>query len=198
MQINLNLKHEDETLKLINTLYYIALNNIAFNKYPGICDAQESNKIQFGNIYRTDNYCRTKIESELSSLIDNNRFISVLSDGSTDAGVTEQEIIYCRLLDTELKASTKFVDIIHLEKANSEGILHAIYESIKNIHDTNFKQKVGDENVEDAHKEFQEKAIKDFYEKVVACNFDGASVMSGKKDGVQPKICRQQPGCLYL
>ena len=196
MQINLNLKREEEILRLINTSYYIALSNIAFNKYLGICNLQEFNNIQLGNNYRTDEYCRlfvntitTEIESELSSLIDNNRFTSVLSDGSTDPGVTEQEIIYCRLLDKELKASTKFVDIIHLEKANSESI-NAIHESIKNVHDVNFKQKVGDENVEEAHKEFQEKTIKDFYEKVVACNLDGASVMSGKRDGVQAKIHR--------
>ena len=78
------------------------------------------------------------MEPELSSLIDINRFISVLSDGSTDTGVTEEEMIYCRLLDKELKASTKFVDIIHLEKANSEGILNAIHESIKTVHDANF------------------------------------------------------------
>ena len=39
------------------------------------------------------NTIATEMESELSSLIDNNRFISVLSDGSTDAGVTEQEMI---------------------------------------------------------------------------------------------------------
>ena len=46
------------------------------------------------------------MEPELSSLIDINRFISVLSDGSTDTGVTEEEMIYCCLLDKELKAST--------------------------------------------------------------------------------------------
>ena len=62
----------------------------------------------------------------------------------------------------------------------------------------NLKQIVGDKNVEEAHKEFQEKTIKDFYEKVVACNFDGAGVISGKKDSVQAKACRQQPGCMYL
>ena len=39
------------------------------------------------------NTIATEMKSELSSLIDNNRFISVLSDGSTDTGVTEQEII---------------------------------------------------------------------------------------------------------
>ena len=86
MEVNLNLKREEEILRLINTLYYIALSNIAFNN------------IQLGNNYRTDKYCRllvntsaTEMESELSSLIDNKIFISVLSDGSTDAGVIEQE-----------------------------------------------------------------------------------------------------------
>ena len=58
------------------------------------------------------NTITTEMESELSSLIDNNKFISVLSDGSTDTGVTEQEMIYYHLFDKELKASTKFVDII--------------------------------------------------------------------------------------
>ena len=132
MQINLNLKRE-EILRLINTVYYLVL-NIAFSKYPGICDLQESSNIQLENNYRTDKYCRlffktiaTEMESKLSSLINNNRFISVLSDGSTDAGVTEQEIIYCRLLHKRVKSLHKFVDIIHLEKANSEGILNAIH-----------------------------------------------------------------------
>ena len=88
MQINLNLKREKEILRLINTSYYIATNNIAFNKYAGICDLQEFNNIQLGYNYRTDKYSRlfvntiaTEMESELSSPIDNNRFISVLSDG---------------------------------------------------------------------------------------------------------------------
>lgn len=40
--------------------------------------------------------------------------------------------------------------------------------------------------------------IKDFYEKAAVYNFDGGSVMSGKRDSVQAKICRQQPGCVYL
>ena len=98
MQINLNLKCKEEILRLINTSYYIVLSNIAFNKYPGICDLQEFNNIQLGNNHRTDKYCRllvntiaTEMESELSSLIDKKIFISVFSDGSTDAGVIEQE-----------------------------------------------------------------------------------------------------------
>ena len=126
-----------------------------------------------GNNYRTNKYCRlfantiaAEQESELSSLIDNNRFISVLSDGLTDEGITGQGIIYCCLLDKELKASTKFVDIIDLKKTNSESILSAIFENIKNIHDATFNQKVGDENVQ-KQKEFQEKTIKDFHEKLL-------------------------------
>ena len=114
------------------------------------------------------------MKPELSSLIDVNRFISVLSDGSTDTGVTEEGMIYCSLLDKELKASAKFVDIILLENVNSEGILNGILESIKNVHDAKLKQHVGDKNLEEAQKEFQEKTIKYFYQKIVACNFDGA------------------------
>ena len=50
MQINLNLKHEEEIVRLINTSYYIASNNIAINKYPGICNLKECNNIHLGNI----------------------------------------------------------------------------------------------------------------------------------------------------
>ena len=77
MQINLNFKHEEEILSLINTSYYIALNSVAFNKYPGICNLQESNNVQLGVCYRTGKYCRLfvntitiEMEPELLSLID--------------------------------------------------------------------------------------------------------------------------------
>ena len=126
-------------LKAYKNLVLHWSNNIAFNKYPGICNLQEFNNNQLGNNYRTEKYCRlfaktitTEMELELSSLIN-------LSDGWTDAAVTEQYITYCHLLDEELIASTKFEDIIHLEKANSEGVLNAIHESIENVHDVNCK-----------------------------------------------------------
>ena len=69
-KINLNLKREEEILRLINTLHYIALNNNAFNKYPGICNFQEFNNIQLGNNYHTDKYCRlfvNTISTEIES-----------------------------------------------------------------------------------------------------------------------------------
>ena len=39
------------------------------------------------------------------------------------------------------------------------------------------------------------RTVKDFYQTLVACNFDGASVISEKGQCV---IRRQQPGCVYL
>ena len=40
--------------------------------------------------------------------------------------------------------------------------------------------------------------INNFYEKQVACIFDGISFMLRNKEGNQAKICRQQPGCVYM
>ena len=112
MQINLNLKHE-EGLRLINISYYIALDSVAFNNYPGICNLQEFHNIQLKNNYRTDKYCRlfvnitaTEMGSELSSLIDNNRFISVLSDDSNGSCLT-----FC---DNEAISSGNFPDSLKL------------------------------------------------------------------------------------
>ena len=40
----------------------------------------------------------TEMESKLSTLTESKRFVSVLSVGLIDPGITEQEIVYCHLL----------------------------------------------------------------------------------------------------
>ena len=50
----------------------------------------------------------------------------------------EQEIIYCYLLDQDLKTSTRFVDIIPLKKTDVSHIFGTNQDSIKNICDLKF------------------------------------------------------------
>ena len=50
----------------------------------------------------------------------------------------EQEIIYCYLLDQDLKMSTRFVDIIPLKKTDVSHILGTNQDGIKNICDLKF------------------------------------------------------------
>lgn len=48
--------------------------------------------------------------------------MSILSDGSTDTGVLEQEIVYVRYVIPV----TTFVNIVELKSADSVGVLNAI------------------------------------------------------------------------
>ena len=49
----------------------------------------------------------------------NSRFLAYLTDGSTDTGMREQEIAYCRYVK-EGSPVTKFLDIQHLEHAHAD------------------------------------------------------------------------------
>ena len=62
--------------------------------------------------------------------IENTHFISILSAGSIDNGIIEEEIVYiCYLLDN--KPVANFAGIKNLNKADAEGFLNAIVEVLK-------------------------------------------------------------------
>lgn len=65
---------------------------------------------------------------------------------------------------------TKFVDIVPLESATAAGVCNAITTSLETI-------------------DIDEETLK----KLVGCNFDGASVMMGKKSGVAVQIQKKVP-----
>lgn len=86
--------------------------------------------------------------------------MSILSDGSTDTGVLEQEIVYVRYVDVkEMIPVTTFVNIVELKSANSEGVLNAILSALADL-------------------QFDKESLKHDTDgpKLVCANFDGASV----------------------
>ena len=104
----------------------------------------------------------------------NARFLSYLSDGSTDAGIREQEIVYSRYIKDGVPV-TKYLGIKQLEHAHADGTLSAIEAALCN----------------------HLKTTEVVYEKGVNCNFDGASVMSGRLSGVWTKMQQKQPGMVF-
>ena len=95
----------------------------------------------------------------------NCRFLAYLTDGSTDAGTREQEIVYSHYVKED-SLVTKFLGMQHLEHAHADDALAAIakvgYNHLGNINTT--------------------------YQKGVNCNFNGASVMSDCQGGVHTKM----------
>ena len=159
---------------LMNTAYYVAKSGLSFLKYTEICELQIKNGLDLGENYLTDVACTRLIssiaddtKSDLKFDVANARFLAVLSDGSTDAGILEEEAVYLRYVKNGIPLIFKAIEdvLISLKEAN-------------NLED--------DATFLDA-----------VYNKLVNCNFDGANVMSGSKTGVQTRLREKQPGIVY-
>ena len=123
----------------MNTSYSAAKEGLAFLKCPKLCELLQKNGIDLGNNHLSDPTCAhlassiaNNIKSELKDDIENTCFISLSSDGSTDKGITEEEIVYIRyLLDN--KSIMKFAGIKNPNKADTDSILNVITEVLKSL-----------------------------------------------------------------
>ena len=115
-----------------------------------------------------------KLLKSVAKDMKNARFLSYLSDGWTDTGIREQEIVYSRYVKDGVPV-TKYLGIKQLAHYQANGTLSVIgaplYDHLK--------------------------TTKVVYEKGVNCNFDGASVMSGRLSGVWTKMQQKQPGMVF-
>ena len=93
-----------------------------------------------------------------------------------------KKLVYVRYLHHGVP-TTQFAGIKNPEKGNAKGILKVIDEVLASLKLT--------EN------ETDEQYMGDIYKKIVNANFDGASVMSGSKTGVQTRMKEVQPGMVY-
>ena len=106
--------------------------------------------------------------------------MSILSDGSTDKGILEEEIVYTRYIKHG-RPVTNLIKVQLPDSVDAAGITKAIQEAINSL------------KPEDGPNDFME----NFYQKLINVNFDGASVMSGHKSGVQKRLKDIQPGLIY-
>ena len=88
-----NLKHKQEIERLFRTAYYVAKDGLAFTKYEKLCKLQQLNRLDIGENYLSSKACScfiasisSDVKKNISEEFNNCRFVTVLSDGSTDAG----------------------------------------------------------------------------------------------------------------
>ena len=103
-------------------------------------------------------------------------FFPVLSDGSTDSEVIEQEAVYVQYMYDNSCPQTKFARIKPPIKGDAEGLLLAIEDVFKSL------------RAQDSTSFEKEEYLTEIHKKLVNCNFNGASVMSGNVSGVQARI----------
>ena len=159
-----------------NTAYYLAKNERLFSDYPELLGLQEKNRVRdIGKAYLTDRKCAefTKqiahvIRTELENGMKNCNYFTCLNDGSTDSNITKQDVIY----------------VIYLK----DGVPTVRYLSMETINVTNERGIVT--QIEDASKRV---SCKDFMDKLVGINVDGASVKLGKHKGVGVLLKQKKP-----
>ncbi|XP_045548900.1 zinc finger protein 862-like [Salmo salar] len=92
----------------------------------------------------------------------NPTFLSIMSDGSTDTSVKDEELVYVRFCHKG-KIELKFVGIKSVEKADGAHISNAISAIMEGVCD-------------------------EWRSKLVALGTDGAAVMTGAKNGVVSRL----------
>jgi len=168
----MNSQIQEKLTKLFNSAYFISKENLAFAKLPELCKLQMKNGLDLGETYLNDHRCKEFIQS-ISTVMKNDLhnqitsrqpfFFSCMSDQAVDFGVIEEEIVFIRTLENGL-AVNKYATIQRVEKSDANGVLASIVNGFEDIGMNNWK------------------------DGLVAIGSDGASVMTGVRNGVIAKL----------
>lgn len=103
------------------------------------------------------------MRNDLTAVLQQAHFLSVMCDAATDVAVIEQQIVYIRYLENGI-ARNKYLALEAVQHANAEGLLNAI------------------------NKAFERAEVCDWKRKLVGSGTDGASVMRGHRTGVVARM----------
>lgn len=161
--------------KLFNTAYCVAKHDFPIRSFIHLCELQTVNGVDLGHTYHNNKAATEFIlcisEVELRSIVEKvngSACFAILIDGSTDVSITEQEIIYVRILEDN-KPQNYFLGIVSVCDATANNIKKELIE---------FLNSIGIVNVE---------------EKLIALGTDGASVNLGAKGGIVALFQKDTP-----
>ena len=160
--------------RLFDIAYFVAKREMPFTSFPHLCKLEMKHGVELGNTYINDKACKTSVTAiagqlkhELSSKLQSSKFISVMADSACDVGVREVEDVYaCHLVKGEIENS--FVGLKACENSKAPGIKAAVETAMTEV-------------------------CRDWKEKTVALEADGANVMLGEISGVYGLLKQEIP-----
>ncbi|CAG2257191.1 unnamed protein product [Mytilus edulis] len=167
---------------LFKTVHALCLAGRPFSDYVWMSKLDKAKGLDIGQTYLNSNSAKefskfialTEL-NKIAQIIQSSKFVSILSDGSTDCSVTEVEIVYARICNAgEIKVF--FLNPAFVDKSDADGIIAAMIRSV---------EKVG-------------VPWEEFLKKLVGMGSDGASVMLGKNNGVAAKLRSLQPSMVAV
>lgn len=92
------------TIKM-NTAYFVAKEELPFSKYEGLLSLQKKNGLEINMTYANDKSCAKMVlvignvyQDQFTDEVTRTNYISVMADGTTDAGGLENETVYTRFI----------------------------------------------------------------------------------------------------
>ena len=173
----MNKKDYERTKKKFDVVYFIAKEEMPMVKFESILSLEERHGVDIGTAYRNRNSGSIFVDSindslveELKTKLENAQFYSILTDGSTDSSISENEAVFVVYFDVdEMTVKSSFLKLVFLEAGNAKGILEGIDDAFKSI------------------------GIENFYKTLVGFGADGASVNRGDKEGVKTLLREKCP-----
>lgn len=181
---------DETTLKRMEICYVIAKESMAFKKYPALYALGLRHDVDLGQAYKTKDSAKlfthyiaeSQRQNFISSLSASSRFFSFLMDGSTDAGNVEDELVVIMhsvhdAASETIKSCARFFSIEVPNRADSDGLLECLGESLKMLGITNL----------DKANVLGTKPI------LIGGGTDGASVNISNQNGMKGKIQKELP-----
>jgi hypothetical protein len=167
--------------RLVLNVHALAKHNRPYSDMVWINELDKAKGLEVQNRYNNSKYATTFAEyiaaTEIDALVEEcgrSSFFSLLSDGSTDSGILEQEMVFLRYI-VGGAVKVKFIGVQSVEKANAVGIVNALKTTVGKLF-----------------------AWEEFKDKLVSLGCDGAAVMVGKKSGVAAHLTEEQPALVVV
>ena len=177
----MNIADEERITRLFRNAHALAKNNRPYSDFKWMNDLDRAKGLDVQDRYDNSKYGKLFTsyiaKTEMDALIEEcttAKFVCLLSDGSTDLGTAEQEMVFVRYV-TEGDIKVKFLGVRSVEKANATGICDAIKISVSKYFEW-----------------------PEFAQKLVAFGCDGAAVMVGRKNGVSTLLQQDQPSLVVV
>ena len=181
--LTMNSETKEKLSKLFKTCHALAIHNRPFADYNWLCQLDEAKGVETGKTYRNSESAKefTKAIAQverrsLASAVKTAKFVSVLTDGSTDSAVCEQEMFFLRYVEDGMPV-VKFAASVQVERSDSASILSVMQKAV-------------------AH--YLEIPCNVFFSKLVGLGCDRASNMTGHWNGLIALLQKEQPSVIVV
>lgn len=144
---------EAKVKKKFDIAYFLCKERMAFHKMEAICILQETHGVDLGTGYKNEKACASftryigqSLKESLTEELQDVKFFSIQTDGSSDAANIEEElflVLYCdpHSCDRKLHVRSRFLAVLQPKSVNATGLFDCFSRAMGDTR-TNWKQKL--------------------------------------------------------